>query len=520
MAKLNNKEIQDNINMEMGDNPLPRDAHSKFRFEIEESVDDLVRDMKERPKKYRRWKFIDFRNSEYKDIYGDYILQDPEYDNSYASVKEEEGKLSITTAWGGYNYEITPREKGGSNVEFSGPVNALLNQNLLPEMTYIPYTLEGKFVDRETGRDLTMYMDMQSYGTLRSLKNEQVIQDSFEYKMPGNSQDGYGHHINAQFNNEIPFLPKKRTAQELKQERAQKDFEEGKKAKVSEWKKERIKKHLDAVRGKLSGAVAADNIAEDKISGKEKRVITSEIGAELAAEIDPLEDIKARIYAAVDPDAPSTLKDGGVIAKGYHTEVDELRSIRDNTKGILAQLETRLRQETGIPKLKIGYNHVFGYFIEVSNSYKNLVPETYIRKQTLTSGERYITQELKELESKILGAHERLISLERRLFDELLESIGAQLDRIQRTANAIAQLDVLAALAQVAAENNYCRPVVDDSDVLTITEGRHPVVEQVLKGSMFVPNDTTLNCTTDRCLIITGPTGTNVNDVSVALVRA
>ena len=211
--------------------------------------------------------------------------------------------------------------------------------------------------------------------------------------------------------------------------------------------------------------------------------------AELAASIDPLEDIKARIYAAVDPDAPSTLKDGGVIAKGYHAEVDELRSIRDNTKGVLAQLEARLRQETGIPKLKIGYNHVFGYFIEVSNSYKNLVPETYIRKQTLTSGERYITQELKELESKILGAHERLISLERRLFDELLESIGAQLDRIQRTANAIAQLDVLAALAQVAAENNYCRPVVDDSDVLTITEGRHPVVEQVLKGSMFVPND-------------------------------
>ena len=227
--------------------------------------------------------------------------------------------------------------------------------------------------------------------------------------------------------------------------------------------------------------------------------------SEIVSRIDPLSDIKDKIYAAVDPDAPSTLKDGGVIAKGYHPEVDELRSIRDNTKGVLAQLETRLRQETGIPKLKIGYNHVFGYFIEVSNSYKNLVPETYIRKQTLTSGERYITQELKELESKILGAHERLISLERRLFDELLESIGAQLDRIQRTANAIAQLDVLAALAQVAAENNYCRPVVDDSDVLTITEGRHPVVEQVLKGSMFVPNDTTLNCTTDRCLIITGP---------------
>ena len=227
--------------------------------------------------------------------------------------------------------------------------------------------------------------------------------------------------------------------------------------------------------------------------------------AELSAQIDALDDIKQKIYAAVDPEAPSTLKDGGVIAKGYHPEVDELRSIRDNTKGVLAQLETRLRQETGIPKLKIGYNHVFGYFIEVSNSYKSMVPETYIRKQTLTSGERYITQELKELESKILGAHERLTALEHRLFSELLETIGGQLDRIQRTANAVAELDVLAALAQVAAENNYCRPVVDDSDELHIVEGRHPVVEQVLKGSLFVPNDTTLNCGEDRCLIITGP---------------
>ena len=225
----------------------------------------------------------------------------------------------------------------------------------------------------------------------------------------------------------------------------------------------------------------------------------------LPGQIDLLDDVKTAILAAIDPEAPSTLKDGGVIAKGYHPEVDELRSIRDNTKGVLAQLETRLRQETGIPKLKIGYNHVFGYYIEVSNSYKSMVPETYIRKQTLTSGERYITQELKELESKILGAHERLIALEHRLFSELLETIGGQLDRIQRTANAVAELDVLAALAQVAAENNYCRPVVDDSDELTITEGRHPVVEQMLKGSLFVPNDTRLNCTTDRCLIITGP---------------
>ena len=225
----------------------------------------------------------------------------------------------------------------------------------------------------------------------------------------------------------------------------------------------------------------------------------------LADQIDPLQDIQNMICAAIDPDAPSTLKDGGVIARGYHPEVDELRSIRDNTKGVLASLETRLREETGIPKLKIGYNHVFGYYIEVSNSYKNLVPESYIRKQTLTSGERYITQELKDLESKILGAHERLIALEHRLFTELMQQISAKLDRIQRTANAVAELDVLAALAQVAAENNYCRPIVDDGDELNIVEGRHPVVEQMLKGSLFVPNDTTLNCGEDRCLIITGP---------------
>ena len=225
----------------------------------------------------------------------------------------------------------------------------------------------------------------------------------------------------------------------------------------------------------------------------------------LADQIDPLQDLKKKIYSAIDPDAPSTLKDGGVIAKGYHPEVDELRSIRDNTKGVLASLEARLREETGIPKLKIGYNHVFGYYIEVSNSYKSMVPESYIRKQTLTNGERYITQELKDLESKILGAHERLIALEHRLFTELLEDISGKLDRIQRTANAVAELDVLSALAQVAAENNYCRPVVDDGDELQIVEGRHPVVEQMLKGSLFVPNDTTLNCGDDRCLIITGP---------------
>jgi DNA mismatch repair protein MutS len=249
-------------------------------------------------------------------------------------------------------------------------------------------------------------------------------------------------------------------------------------------------------------AQTADRLPQ--IKALAERTACPELQA-IAAEIDPLEDIRQRIYAAVDAEAPSTLKDGGVIAAGYSAEVDELRSIRDNSKGVLAQLETRLREETGIPKLKIGFNHVFGYYIEVSNSYKNMVPDTYVRKQTLTGGERYITQELKELENKILGAHERLIALERQLFDELLQAVGGQLARIQRTADAVAKLDVLTALAQVAVDNNYCRPTVDDSDVLRIVEGRHPVVEQMLKGTLFVPNDTSLNCGDDRCLIITGP---------------
>ena len=226
---------------------------------------------------------------------------------------------------------------------------------------------------------------------------------------------------------------------------------------------------------------------------------------ELAQEIDVLEDVHQRIYDSIQPEAPSTLKDGGVIQPGYNAELDELRALQDDSKSILADMEARMREETGIPKLKIGFNRVFGYYIEVSNSYKDQVPETYIRKQTLANGERYITQELKTLENRILGAHERLIVLERQLFNEVLEMLSAQLTRIQDTANAIAQLDVAAALAQVAVDNNYCRPVVDDSDELKIVDGRHPVVEQVLSGSLFVPNDTLLDGDENRCLIITGP---------------
>ena len=314
MAKLNNKEIQDRIDLEMGNNgkvnPPPRDAHSKFRFEIEESIEDLIRDMKERPKKHypqervineetgevwfwdggskAPWRFVETKEL---DIFGDYQLQDPRYRGCHATVKEEDGKLSIWTAIGGYKYEIIPRRGGGSCVEFSGPVNGLLAQNLLPEMTYVPHTLKGKFVDKETGRDLTAYMDMQPYGEFRALKNEQVIDGSWEYGEPGNLQDGYGYQINARFNNEIPFFAKsidlEYTLQERKQYRAQKGFEEGRKAPSYELKENKadIKKRLEAVRGKLSGVVAADKIAEDKISGKDKRMATPQISVELAAEI-------------------------------------------------------------------------------------------------------------------------------------------------------------------------------------------------------------------------------------------
>ena len=222
------------------------------------------------------------------------------------------------------------------------------------------------------------------------------------------------------------------------------------------------------------------------------------------ASIDPLQDVRALIEAAVDEEAPSTLKDGGVIRAGYNPEVDELRDIMHGGKGYLTDLETKLRQETGIPKLKIGYNRVFGYYIEISRSVTAPIPEHFVRKQTLANAERYITDELKQLENKILGASERLIVLERELFDGLLSKVSAELARIQATAAALAKLDVLAGFAEAAVKNNYARPAVDDGDELVITEGRHPVVEQMGRG-LFVPNDTVLDCDENRMLIITGP---------------
>lgn len=221
--------------------------------------------------------------------------------------------------------------------------------------------------------------------------------------------------------------------------------------------------------------------------------------------IDPLEDIQKAIEEALADELPISLKDGGVIREGYNEEVDELRNIVHGSKNILTNIETQLREETGIRTLKIGYNRVFGYYIEVSKTFTDQVPDNFIRKQTLTNGERYITDELKQLENKILGANERLAVLEKDLFDQLLGVISSEMLRIQRTAANVAKLDVLASLAQVAVANNYTRPIVDSSETLKIIEGRHPVIERMQRNSLFVPNDTILDTRENRMQIITGP---------------
>ena len=226
---------------------------------------------------------------------------------------------------------------------------------------------------------------------------------------------------------------------------------------------------------------------------------------ELTGKIDLLEDIRALVEQAIVDEPPILLREGGMIRKGFNEEIDRLRDLASGGKGKIAEIEQAERERTGISKLKIGYNRVFGYYIEVSRSYTDSVPDTFTRKQTLTTGERYITPELKELENKILGANERLLVLEHQLFADLLSSISAEVVRIQRTASAVAQLDVLAGFAEAALQNNYVMPNVDESGVMEIKEGRHPVIEQMLKGSLFVPNDTMLDEDENRMLLITGP---------------
>lgn len=222
-------------------------------------------------------------------------------------------------------------------------------------------------------------------------------------------------------------------------------------------------------------------------------------------DMDLLEDIYTLVHDAISEDAPFSVREGGMIQDNFNAELDELRAIVKGGKEYLSALEQKEQDATGIKKLKIGYNRVFGYYYEVSNSFKALVPDTYIRKQTLTNCERYITEELKELESKVLGAQERIISLEYEVFCAVRKKIAAEYDRTRRTARAIATLDTLCSLANVALANHYTRPEINDSGVISITEGRHPVVEKMLDGVPFVPNDTRLDCKDNRIAIITGP---------------
>lgn len=220
---------------------------------------------------------------------------------------------------------------------------------------------------------------------------------------------------------------------------------------------------------------------------------------------DPLEDLCSLIGSAICEEPPISVRDGDMIKEGYNEEVDRLRKAKTEGKSWLADLEAKEREKTGIKNLKVKYNKVFGYYLEVTNSYKELVPEYYTRKQTLANAERYITPELKELEDVILGAEDRLVQLEYELFRKVRERIAEQVVRIQKVAKQIAFIDVMTALAYVAQENHYCRPTINETGAIHIKDGRHPVVEKMIHNDMFITNDTDLDNGNKRISIITGP---------------
>ena len=250
----------------------------------------------------------------------------------------------------------------------------------------------------------------------------------------------------------------------------------------------------------------------------------SELLKEIFSSIDTLDDIKKMIDASIVEDPPFSVREGGMIRAGCSEELDSLRDIVSGGKDFLSETERREQEKTGIKKLRIGYNRVFGYYIEVLNSYRDLVPDNYIRKQTLTNCERYITPELKELEAKVLGAQDRISKLEYELFAAVRDSVATEQLRVRGTASALAVLDVLCSLAFVASENGYVRPSVDNSDVIEISGGRHPVVEKYLDGAPFVPNDTYLDGNDNRTAIITGPNmagkSTYMRQVAVIVIMA
>lgn len=226
---------------------------------------------------------------------------------------------------------------------------------------------------------------------------------------------------------------------------------------------------------------------------------------ETCKSIDLLQDVAQLVENAIKEDPPFTVREGDMIKDGFNKELDELRDIVHNGKGYIAAIQQSEQEKTGIKKLKIGYNRVFGYYIEVPNSFKELVPEEYIRKQTLANCERFITSELKDLEAKVLGAQERIVKLEYEIFVQVRSRVADELYRIQKTAHAVATVDALCSFARVAQQNDYTCPIVTDGDEIIIKDGRHPVVEKMMKDSPFVPNDTQLDCRENRSAIITGP---------------
>ena len=221
--------------------------------------------------------------------------------------------------------------------------------------------------------------------------------------------------------------------------------------------------------------------------------------------LDPMEDLTALLEAAIHPDAPIQITEGGIIRDGYNPTLDEYREAQKHGRQWILDMENREREATGIRNLRIQYNKVFGYYIEVTKSFLSQVPERYIRKQTLTNAERFMTPELKEVEQKIIGAQEQSVRLELQIFGEIRDRIAGEISRIQRTAEAVKRLDAYQSLARVAAENRYVRPEIVTDGTLSITEGRHPVVEQSIPENSFVPNDTLLDTGENRMMIITGP---------------
>ena len=278
---------------------------------------------------------------------------------------------------------------------------------------------------------------------------------------------------------------------------------------------ETLKKVYDIER--LTGKIAYGSVnARDMISLKTslmqfpalKELMkdrSSDLLKELYDELDVLEDVAKLIEDAIVDDPPVSVKEGGIIKSTYDEEVHKLRTASTEGKNWVIAIESKEREATGIKNLKVGYNKVFGYYLEVSKSFVNMVPDRFIRKQTLSTGERYITDELKEIESTILGAQDKVVNLEYEIFTKIREKIATQIERLQMSSNAVATIDTLCSFAEVADLNSYVMPEVDESNDIIIKDGRHPVVERLIDSGSFVPNDTFLNTTEDRINIITGP---------------